>query len=82
MTCIYCGRDDKGTVNTAASEAEIAALKAIAERLAGALKGVLEPMDGECELDHHGLCQTHFLESPCSVAEARALLAEYAKVKP
>ncbi len=28
----------------------------------------------ECRLDHHGLCQTHRLENPCSVAAARVFL--------
>jgi len=31
---------------------------------------------GECShFDHHGYCQTHFVENPCSVAVAKAALA-------
>ena len=30
--------------------------------------------DEPCRLDHHGNCQSHNLENPCSVARARDLL--------
>lgn len=32
--------------------------------------------DEECRLDHHGACQTHRLENPCTVAEVRNFLKE------
>lgn len=31
--------------------------------------------DDPCWRDHHGYCQTHYLEEDCSVAAARAALA-------
>jgi hypothetical protein len=42
-----------------------------------ALERLLEAIGpGECDLDHHGYCQSHFVENPCSVALARAALRE------
>lgn len=35
--------------------------------------------DTPCRYDHHGYCQEHYLETECSVAKARTVLAE---VKP
>jgi hypothetical protein len=32
--------------------------------------------DEKCRYDHHGNCQTHRLENPCEVAEARKFLLE------
>lgn len=32
--------------------------------------------DTECRLDHHGLCQEHYLESDCSVKKARSFLTK------
>jgi hypothetical protein len=34
-----------------------------------AAKKVLFNIKEPCRLDHHGYCQTHFIENPCSVAE-------------
>lgn len=48
-----------------------------AARIAG-LEGLLaefvEVNDEPCHLDHHGYCQTHFLEEDCVVKRARATL--------
>ncbi len=33
-----------------------------------------------CRLDHHGYCQTHYLEEDCSVAAARAALQSQEKM--
>ena len=36
--------------------------------------GLLDMM-GPCDnFDHHGYCQSHFVESPCRVAKAREFL--------
>jgi hypothetical protein len=35
--------------------------------------------DEACRLDHHGQCQTHNLETVCSVAAARDLCDQLAK---
>ena len=46
------------------------------ERLRGLLADVIEPL-GPCEhVDHHGYCQSHFLQlvSDCAVGKARAAL--------
>ena len=32
--------------------------------------------DEPCRLDHHGNCQAHNLENPCTTARARALIKE------
>jgi hypothetical protein len=48
--------------------------KAVEEAMGkvGDLFDILE----ECShFDHHGYCQTHFVENPCSVAVAKAALA-------
>jgi hypothetical protein len=47
--------------------------------LNGVLRFVLSKVlkgcgDTPCRFDHHGNCQEHFLENPCSVAEARGIL--------
>ena len=40
----------------------------------GHLRGILEVL-GPCEhFDHHGYCQSHFIESPCRVGKAREFL--------
>ena len=40
----------------------------------GHLRGLLDAM-GPCEqFDHHGYCQSHFVESPCRAAKAREFL--------
>ena len=40
----------------------------------GHLRGLLEVL-GPCEdFDHHGYCQSHFIESPCRVSNARKWL--------
>ena len=54
--------------------AEIAAQKAEIEKLRGLLSRNIDP--DPCQLDHHGYCQTHYLEEDCSVAAARAALGE------
>lgn len=33
-----------------------------------------------CRLDHHGYCQTHYLEEDCSVAAASAALQSQEKM--
>ena len=33
--------------------------------------------DEPCHYDHHGYCQAHNVENPCSVAVGRALLAQF-----
>lgn len=54
------------------SKARIQALTAEVERLRKLLQ---RNIDNEpCRLDHHGYCQTHYLEEDCSVAAARAAL--------
>lgn len=58
-----------------AAEAQIAALTARVEGLTGAAKRVLAPLDEPCRHDHHGYCQTHFVEAECSVAALRAALS-------
>jgi hypothetical protein len=46
----------------------------------GHLRRVVDHQDDDCAFDHHGLCQTHFVDGSepgkCGVAEARAFLAE------
>ena len=38
------------------------------------LRGLVDIL-GKCDnFDHHGYCQTHFIESPCRVAKAREFL--------
>jgi hypothetical protein len=45
-----------------------------------ALGRLLENL-GQCEHhDHHGNCQTHWCENPCSVAEARKLTTQNTKL--
>jgi hypothetical protein len=44
------------------------------ERLSDLLRRNIDP--DPCRLDHHGYCQTHYLEKNCSVAAARAALGE------
>jgi hypothetical protein len=40
----------------------------------GHLRGLVDIL-GPCDhFDHHGYCQTHFLESPCRVGKAREFL--------
>ncbi len=49
-----------------AAEAEVAALREL----------LLVAVDyDECRFDHHGFCQTHWLEKPCSMEVIRAGLA-------
>ncbi len=44
------------------------------ETAAAHLRGILD-MLGPCErFDHHGNCQSHFVESPCRVGKAREWL--------
>ena len=58
----------------------ITALIAENERLReamNALEGILEPFsDDPCRYDHHGYCQSHFIQpkADCCVAIARATL--------
>lgn len=60
------------------SKARIQALTAEVERLRKLLQ---RNIDNEpCRLDHHGYCQTHYLEEDCSVAAARAALQSQEKV--
>lgn len=54
--------------------AELAYRDVEIERLRGLLLALLEVLEPECRLDHHGNCQAHFIESPCRVATARAAL--------
>ena len=42
--------------------------------LEGLLAEFVEVNDEPCHLDHHGYCQTHFLEEDCVVKRARATL--------
>ena len=40
----------------------------------GHLRGLVDIL-GPCEhFDHHGYCQSHFIESPCRVGKAREFL--------
>ena len=40
----------------------------------GHLRGLVDIL-GPCDhFDHHGYCQTHFIESPCRVGKAREFL--------
>ena len=40
----------------------------------GHLRGLVDIL-GKCDnFDHHGYCQTHFIEDPCRVAKARKFL--------
>lgn len=40
----------------------------------GHLRGLVDIL-GKCDhFDHHGYCQTHFIESPCRVGKAREFL--------
>jgi hypothetical protein len=42
------------------------------------LRGLADIL-GPCErFDHHGNCQTHFIESPCRVGKAREFLESLA----
>jgi hypothetical protein len=53
----------------------ITALRDRVKVLEEALQGLLEPFkDDPCRLDHHGYCQTHFIEADCCVSRARAAL--------
>ena len=46
----------------------------VVKHLCGHLRGLLDMM-GPCDnFDHHGYCQSHFVESPCRVAKAREFL--------
>ena len=53
------------------------------EKMAEALKAMLEVQDESCRFDHHGLCQSHNLrrndagEPECQVELARQALAAY-----
>jgi hypothetical protein len=39
--------------------------------------------DDECQYDHHGYCQAHFLhERPCPHERAKALLADQKRREP
>ena len=51
-----------------------AALQREVETLRAALEPLAEHFDGECRFDHHGYCQAHLVDKPCSVAAARAAL--------
>lgn len=48
------------------------------DRLKAALSEMVEVNDEPCRLDHHGYCQSHFLDEVkdggCRVANAKALL--------
>lgn len=55
-------------------EAENARLKARLAEAMEAIDRLLAPFEGEeCWRDHHGYCQTHFLEEDCSVNAARCV---------
>ena len=41
-----------------------------------ALKRLLEIHCDPCHFDHHGNCQAHFVENPCSIKLAREAVAE------
>lgn len=56
-------------------EATAAAAPCREAQLEAALRSLLGALDEPCRLDHHGNCQSHFIESPCRVDSARALLA-------
>lgn len=71
---------DANTQGGAANyEAQAAAIRAQSERireLTEAMRRLLAGL-GECGgHDHHGNCQMHFVENPCSVAAARSLLTD------
>ena len=57
-------------------------LIAAAPEMLGVLRAMLEVHDEPCWLDHHGLCQTHYLrrndagEPECEVELARAAIAK------
>ena len=49
-------------------------LQDLVRQAIGHLRGILEVL-GPCDhFDHHGYCQTHFIESPCRVGKAREFL--------
>lgn len=52
---------------------------AIAEKLAEALKNLIDT--NLCWYDHHGLCQEHNLENPCSNQIAKDTISEFEKAK-
>jgi hypothetical protein len=43
------------------------------------LQKFLDINEGECRFDHHGYCQTHYVDKPCMVAEAREFMASLEK---
>ena len=48
----------------------------------GHLRGLVDIL-GPCEhFDHHGYCQTHFIESPCRVGKAREFLESMPNARP
>ena len=51
------------------------------ERLSSLLRVVRQLSDrlGDCWYDHHGNCQEHFGEAPCSVKLLRDVLVEFEK---
>lgn len=59
-------------------KADMAKLLEFAERAYVLLDNVTD--DDECQFDHHGNCQTHYLERTCSVAAARKLLDDWCGV--
>ena len=52
----------------------------VVKHLCGHLRGLLDMM-GPCDnFDHHGYCQSHFVESPCRVAKAREFLESLSNI--
>lgn len=45
-------------------------------RLREALKVLLEHLEDDCRLDHHGYCQNHFVTIPCVYKQAQQALKE------
>jgi hypothetical protein len=64
-----------GKDNDTLSDALVVARAEVA-KLRGLLAELVECNDGPCHLDHHGYCQTHFLESDCVIKRAREALAQ------
>jgi hypothetical protein len=60
--------------------ADLTASRALVGELACALESLVDP--GPCSFDHHGNCQAHNLDNPCSNAMAIATLSHARKVKP
>lgn len=78
-----CVEDLTFTTHTQATQAaaELRRLHEVNVELLEALEKMIEPVDGaECRTDHHGYCQSHFLDDVndggCRVANARSVIAK------